>query len=76
MDETDQGLIVNLIDEYIKLQRIKTAPDRDKELDYQIKNAKVKLKLNGIATENLDNRKAPLAKGGRATEGGGGIPSS
>ena len=54
MDETDQGLIVNLIDEYIKLQRIKTAPDRDKELDYQIKIAKVKLKFFGIATENLD----------------------
>ena len=54
MDETDQGLIVNLIDEYIKLQRIKTASDRDKELDYQIKIAKAKLKLFGFATEKRD----------------------
>ena len=43
-----------LIDIYINLQRIKTAPDRDKEIDYQIKAAKVKLEASGIATEGLD----------------------
>ena len=43
-----------LIEEYAKLQRIKTAEDRDSELDYQIKITKAKLTALGIVTEDLD----------------------
>ena len=39
-----------------KLQRIKSAEDRDKEIDYQIKAAKAKLEASGVATEDLDIR--------------------
>ena len=43
-----------LIDIYTNLQRIKSASDRDKEIDYQIKAAKAKLEAFGIVTEDLD----------------------
>ena len=43
-----------LIDIYTNLQRIKSAADRDKEIDYQIKAAKAKLEASGIVTEDLD----------------------
>ena len=43
-----------LIEEYTKLQRIKAAPDRDEEINYQIKTAKAKLESMGVSVENLD----------------------
>lgn len=45
-----------LIDIYTNLQRIKSAEDRDKEIDYQIKAAKAKLEASGVVTEDLDIR--------------------
>lgn len=51
---TDKEQTNMLIDIYTNLQRIKTAADRDKEIDYQIKAAKAKLEASGIVTENLD----------------------
>lgn len=51
---TDAEQKALLIEEYTKLQRIKAAPDRDDEIDYQIKTAKAKLEALGITTENLD----------------------
>ena len=51
---TDKEPTNMLIDIYTNLQRIKTAPDREKEIDYQIKAAKVKLEASGIVTEDLD----------------------
>ena len=42
------------IDVYTNLQRIKAAPDKDKEIDYQIKAAKATLEASGIVTEDLD----------------------
>ena len=45
-----------LIDIYTNLQRIKTAPDKDKEIEYQIKAAKAKLEAIGLTTEKLDIR--------------------
>ena len=47
-------LIDKLIDKYTDLQRIKTAPDMQKEVDYQIAVTKAKLELCGIVTSNLD----------------------
>ena len=43
-----------LIDRYADLQRIKAAPDREGEIDYQIKLIKAKLEASGIVTEKLD----------------------
>ena len=56
MDEgmTEGQQAVALIEEYTRLQRIKAAPDRDEEIDYQIKTTKAKLKVLGIETENLE----------------------
>ncbi|MBR1877160.1 MAG: hypothetical protein IJ805_08645 [Lachnospiraceae bacterium] len=51
MTEKEQATL--LIDNYSNLQRLKTAVDRDKELDYQLKLAKAKLEALGIVTENL-----------------------
>ena len=51
---TDREQINMLIDIYTNLQRIKTAPDREKEIEYQIKAAKAKLEASGIAAEDLD----------------------
>lgn len=53
-DMSDKEQMTMLIDIYTDLQRIKSAEDRDKEIDYQIKAAKAKLEAFGIVTENLD----------------------
>lgn len=52
MNENEQ--IGMLIDFYMNLQRIKSADDWRKEIDYQIKITKAKLEVFGIATEELD----------------------
>lgn len=56
MDEhmTEKEQATALIDEYTRLQRIKTAQDRDEEINYQIKTTKAKLEALGIVTEDLD----------------------
>ncbi|MCM1330611.1 MAG: hypothetical protein NC253_14365 [Ruminococcus sp.] len=50
----DKAYISGLIDEYARLIRIKKAEDMEKELDYQIKIAKLKLKASEIYI-NLDD---------------------
>ena len=52
-DMSDKEQMTMLIDIYTDLQRIKSAEDRDKEIDYQIKAAKAKLEALGVVTENL-----------------------
>lgn len=52
MTEAEQKAV--LIEEYAKLQRIKASPDRDEEINYQIKTAKAKLESMGVNVENLD----------------------
>lgn len=52
MGEKDQ--LAKFIDDYTNLQRIKSAPDKDKEIEYQIKAVKAKLEAYGVATEELD----------------------
>lgn len=51
---TEKEQIAILIDQYTDLQRIKAAPDKDKEIAYQIKATKAKLEAMGIVTEDLD----------------------
>jgi hypothetical protein len=52
MTEKEQAML--LIEEYTKLQRIKAAKDRDKEIQYQLKVTKAKLEALGIVSEDLD----------------------
>jgi hypothetical protein len=52
MTEKEQATL--LIEEYTKLQRIKAADDREKEIQYQLKVTKAKLEALGIVSENLD----------------------
>lgn len=42
------------MDKYSDIQRIKTASDRDKEIDYQESVAKAHLQALGIPTEDLE----------------------
>jgi len=42
------------IKEFVNLQRLKTATDRDKELAYQEKVLKARLQALGIPTEDLE----------------------
>lgn len=51
---TEAELRVELIQQYSDLQRIKFAPDRDKEIEYQIKTVTAKLEAFGVVTEDLD----------------------
>ena len=41
------------IEEFTKLQRIKAAPDKDDEINYQIKTVKAKLETMGVNVEDL-----------------------
>lgn len=51
---TETELKATLIDNYMNLQRIISAPDGKKEAEYQIKGVKAKLESMGIVTEELD----------------------
>ena len=51
---TEKELIDKLIDKYTDLQRILTAADMKKEVEYQIAVTKAKLEACGIVTSNLD----------------------
>ena len=57
-EETDEVSSDNarrdaLIDEYVSLQRIKNASDQEKEIDFQIRIAKAKLRMYGVSPEKL-----------------------
>lgn len=51
MTEKEQATL--LIDMYTDLLRIKSAPDRDAEIDYQLRITLAKLQALGISTEDL-----------------------
>lgn len=51
---TEKEQTTMLIDSYTNLQRIKSAPDKEKEVEYQIKIVKAKLEALGVVTEDLD----------------------
>jgi hypothetical protein len=50
----EKEMINNLIDKYTDLQRIKTAEDSEREIDYQLRVLKAKLESFGIITSDLD----------------------
>ncbi len=50
---TEQQLVVNLIDVYMELQRIKRAKDKEKELENQLRVVRAKLEVFGIHAEDL-----------------------
>ena len=54
MEMTEKEQIAILIDQFVDLQRIKAATDKDKEVDYQIRTTKAKLEAMGIVTEDLN----------------------
>ena len=51
---TEKEMINTLIDRYADLQRLKSAQDTQKEIDYQIALIKAKLESCGIVTSDLD----------------------
>ncbi|MCD8379613.1 MAG: hypothetical protein LUC95_04650 [Lachnospiraceae bacterium] len=51
---TEKELKDQTIREYVNLQRLKNAEDRDKELAYQEKILKARLQSLGIPTEELE----------------------
>lgn len=51
---SEKEMLHNLIDKYTDLQRIKSAIDMQKEIDYQLMITKAKLEYMGIVTENLE----------------------
>lgn len=51
---TEKELKDQVISEYVNIQRIKNAPDKDKEIEYQEKILKARLQSLGVPTEDLD----------------------
>ena len=51
---SDKELVQSLIDKFIDLQRIKSAADMQKEVEYQLMITKAKLDAMGVVTENLE----------------------
>ena len=43
-----------VIKEFVNLQRVKTAPNRDAEIEYQEKILKARMQSLGIPTEDLE----------------------
>ncbi|HCT90711.1 MAG TPA: hypothetical protein DF613_04910 [Lachnospiraceae bacterium] len=54
MGMTDREQATMLMDKFIDLQRIKNAPDREKEIEYQLRVTKAKLEALNIVTEDLN----------------------
>lgn len=52
MDELE--LKDRAIKEFVNLQRVKKAPDKDKEIEYQEKILKARMQALGIPTEDLE----------------------
>ncbi len=51
---TEKELKDQTIREYVNIQRIKYASDKEKELEYQEKVLKARLQSLGVPTEDLD----------------------
>ncbi|MCD8019677.1 MAG: hypothetical protein LUF92_08910 [Clostridiales bacterium] len=54
LEMTEKELKDQTIREYVNLQRLKKAPDRDAELAYQEKVLKARLQSLGVPTEMLE----------------------
>ena len=53
-EATDKQLRVDLITTFMNLQRIKHAEDPDKEIEYQLKEVRLKLQALGIDANHLE----------------------
>ena len=51
---SDKELMYNLIDTFERLQRLKAAENKEKEIEYQLSLVRAKLEAMGIVTENLE----------------------
>lgn len=56
LDTNELELKEQAIKEFVNLQRVKTAPDKDKEIEYQERVLKARLQALGIPTEDLEIR--------------------
>lgn len=54
VDMNEKEMMDKLIDKYIDLQRIQKSNDPQKEVEYQLRVAKAKLKIFGIITSDLE----------------------
>lgn len=55
MEEMNKDeMVKELIDDYVNMQRVKNAIDREKEIDFQLTVLKAKLQAAGIPTEDLE----------------------
>lgn len=54
LDMNELELKDQAIKEFVNLQRVKSAPDRDTEIEYQEKVLKPRLQALGIPTEDLE----------------------
>lgn len=54
LDVNELELKEQAIKEFVNLQRVKTAENKDKEIAYQEKVLKVRLQALGIPTEDLE----------------------
>lgn len=56
-DFTEKELMIKLMDQYVNLQRIKNAADREREIDYQIQITKAELDIFGVPADILETLK-------------------
>lgn len=56
LDMNELELKEQAIKEFVNLQRVKTAHDKDKEIEYQERVLKARLQALGIPTEDLEIR--------------------
>lgn len=54
LEMTEKELKDQTIREFVNLQRLKNAPDRDAEIEYQEKVLKARLQSLGVPTEDLE----------------------
>lgn len=54
VDMNEKEMIDKLIDKYTDLQRIEKSDNPQKEVEYQLRVTKAKLKIYGIATSDLE----------------------
>lgn len=53
-DMNEKEMVNLLIDNYSNLQRIKNAPDKGREIEYQLNLIKAKLEFCGILVSQID----------------------
>ncbi len=57
---TDRESVLAVIDAYQNLQRIKTAQNKDEEIENQLRYLRTKLEICGVNLESLDEEKKSI----------------